>query len=927
MVKKFKHDTKETNYRIWKSGKMWLYASVALASIAGGAALEAQGITSKVLSYVKKDLGNDVVEALASTPSLLNRGDVLPSDFYATVADFSVPSTVGTDFANNATKSVSGSINPRFEGSTYVIPSADNSNAIAGFNQPLDPTKDFSISAEITVPDARVAAAGIYISDVPSEDIVKKLGTDSGNYPGSSGSLIDKKEAYDGHYMLFSGFHNSGGYVAILASGTAYTPMTKGDSPYGNSKYIDDDYVLLGGGTEGKNAKVWATINYSATTGIATVIYRHNSTTGYTATNSANNGYTKTNKTATVQFKISQSSPVYLGIVGNGDKNDSKGDYTSRSTVTSVTGTYLTKERYVEFKDDASNPLLAPSKVLMPRGGRLGIGNNDLKTPYYFDKPDVPQGYTYLETLNPSVGDDKNVVVKYQRDVQTGLVERVNNLTGQKMDPSKNIVIKGATNQDLSVNVPKISGYYYVNQILGDATIPVYAADGATVDFKLKMDDTPNGTATTDSQEQIIETYMMPSVQERILTINKPDGTVLTEKQMSTTDTDFSPIGGQYVIPGYRAVVDSKPVTDIEMSQGIPGEVTDHTDNLKAATDKTPQTHTITYQAEPQKATIAYQDMTTGKTIKTDTINGISDTMMTYDTASNIASYVKQGYVVKYNNFTDGAEKFDNVPGIDQSYIVELVHDSKDPVETKTLKHEVAYTVKDGLVSAPQDYATETKITYTYFVDKVTGTIITKDFTGYAVNGDLNLIPKAPKYDSDHPDANVAQDGQVTFISPIVPNIQGYSPTVSENTTIKYSQAKDGDVLKSTVLYVNQGSIRLSTVPDLDFGSQIISPKNRGKVYSANFSDDLIVDDDRKVIKDGWHLSVQQTTPLTSTDGKTKLRHLLFFRETDGGTLSDLDGGSDLVIYDYTSKSALGVLETVKPTSDWNKKMMMLDFI
>lgn len=160
-----------------------------------------------------------------------------------------------------------------------------------------------------------------------------------------------------------------------------------------------------------------------------------------------------------------------------------------------------------------------------------------------------------------------------------------------------------------------------------------------------------------------------------------------------------------------------------------------------------------------------------------------------------------------------------------------------------------------------------------------------------------------------------------------MPNIQGYSPTVLENTAIKYSQAKDGDVLKSTVLYVNQGSIRLSTVPDLDFGSQIISPKNREKVYSANFSDDLIVDDDRKVIKDGWHLSVQQTTPLTSTDGKTKLRHLLFFRETDGGTLSDLDGGSDLVIYDYTSKSALGVLETVKPTSDWNKKMMVLDFI
>jgi hypothetical protein len=100
--------------------------------------------------------------------------------------------------------------------------------------------------------------------------------------------------------------------------------------------------------------------------------------------------------------------------------------------VTSVTGTYLTAERAVHFRDDAGNQLAASSKVLMPRGGRLGIGNEDTTTPYYYDKPDMPQGYTYQASQNPSVGGDKEVVVTYQRDVQTGFVERTNKINWSK---------------------------------------------------------------------------------------------------------------------------------------------------------------------------------------------------------------------------------------------------------------------------------------------------------------------------------------------------------------------------------------------------------------------------------------------------------------------------------------------------------------
>ena len=814
VVKKIKHDSKRMNYRSWKRGKHWVYASIVLASIVGGVSLESTGVTSKVLSYIQKDFGTDVVEAISKIPSVLSRGEVLESDFYACVDDFTVPSTVGLDFANNATEDIQGDIRPFFDGATYVIPSDRNSNAIAVFNQPLDPRKDFSISAEMTVPDARIAAAGIYISDVPPEDIITKLGVGNLNAPGSSGALKVDSVAYTNHYMLFSGFHNTSGYAAILASGTDYTRITKGGSPSGKSKYMDDDYVPFGLTSKNReNVKIWATIDYNATTGIVTVAYQHNSDTDASGVGT----YDKVSKSAMVQFAIDTSSPVYLGIVGNGDKVDKAGERTSRSTVTSVTGTYLTKVRDVYFTDDASNTLVAPSKVLMPLGGRLGIGNNDITTPYYYDKPNVPQGYTYLANQNPSVGGDRSVIVKYQRDVQTGFVERINKLTAQKLDPSQNVLIKGLTKENLSIKVPGYSGYYYINEITGDATKPTFANDGSTVDFKLKLDDTANGTNTTDSQEQVIQTYMNPSVQERILTITKPDGKVVTEKQNSTTDTDFPAISGQYAIRGYRTVIDGVPVNDVQGLQGIPGEPTDRTNNLKATIDSVPQKHKITYQAEPQKATIVYQDMTTGDTLKTDDIDGVADLLIPYETNSDIAKYIAQGYVVKSNNFTDGLETFDNDPSSDQSYLVQLVHDSENVIETKDISHKVTYTIKNGFVTAPKDYETKATITYNHFIDKVSGKVIESDFEKYALDGDVTLNPEGYKYESNCSEVKVEHDGKVSFVSPIIPDIQGYVTTVSKKTSILYSDAKPIEVLESHIIYTLDETINVTLPTDTFF--------------------------------------------------------------------------------------------------------------
>ena len=861
-MKDFKHDTKQTNYRSWKSGKHWIYASVVLAAVVGGVALEATGVTPKVLSYIQKSFGSEVVEAIANTPGILARGEVLQPDFYASVADFTVPATVGTDFANNAQIEVKGSIKPKFVGSTFQIPSDKESNAIAAFNQPLDPAKDFSISGEVTVPDARIAAAGLYVSDVPSNEVINKLGTKSLNEAGSSGALKVESSAYNGHYMIFSGFHNVVGYAATLASGKDYSRVSKnGIAGIAPSNYADCDFVLLNTTEKNRtNVKIQVNVEYSAASGILKVTYKHNSGTGDIGIGQYYQQWLKdkNSKFATVEYKIDKSAPVYLGIVGNGnDSGSGASKKTSSITVNSVTGTYLTAERAVHFRDDAGNQLAASSKVVMPRGGRLGIGNKDTTTPYYYDKPDMPQGYTYQASQNPSVGGDKEVVVTYQRDVQTGFVDRTNKLTGQKMDPNENVAIKSVTKQNLSVNVPGVSGYYYLNEITGDAKNPTYAGDGSTVDFDMTMDDTANGTNTTDSQEQVVGTYMMPSVQERILNITKPDGTTSTEKQVSTTDTDFAAIEGEYAIPGYRVIVDGVPVTDAQALQGIPAEATDRTNNLKAATDSAPQVHTITYQAEPQKAKIVYQDLTTGKELHTDEVDGLTnDAINNYETASKIADYQAKGFVLKSNTFKDGSEHFDADTTTDQSYVVGLVHDSKNNLESKDITHKVAYTIKNGFVTAPQDYETKSNITYNHFIDKHTGDVITADFDKYALDGDINQNPKVHKYESSHSDAKVAHDGKVEFKSPEVPNIKGYTANLTENTTIHYSKAKDGEVLESSVEYAIDETINITLPTDTFFYNTRTDAMIKASSYTITNDSGLPV----KISIDGFAAELSNST-------------------------------------------------------------------
>ncbi|WP_444547006.1 mucin-binding protein, partial [Lactobacillus delbrueckii] len=84
----------------------------------------------------------------------------------------------------------------------------------------------------------------------------------------------------------------------------------------------------------------------------------------------------------------------------------------------------------------------------------------------------------------------------------------------------------------------------------------------------------------------------------------------------------------------------------------------------------------VIYDADAQKAKVAYIDDKTGKTLKTDSLTGVTNAKSGYTTADSIKTYQALGYKLVSDD-TKGAEiVFDNEDGKDQSYTVHFIHDT-----------------------------------------------------------------------------------------------------------------------------------------------------------------------------------------------------------------------------------------------------------
>ncbi|RZM15316.1 cell surface protein precursor, partial [Lactobacillus delbrueckii] len=194
---------------------------------------------------------------------------------------------------------------------------------------------------------------------------------------------------------------------------------------------------------------------------------------------------------------------------------------------------------------------------------------------------------------------------------------------------------------------------------------------------------------------------------------------------------------GQLEIPGYTFVrMDDGTATG---AKSLPA-----TGSLTKAGDN--GTVIYVYTADKQKGSVSYVDDTTGKTLKTDSISGITGSKSSYSTSGSIADYKKQGYEL----VTDGYPAdltFDNDDTTDQNFTVHLKHQLTpvNPTDPQTPGEPINPDNPDGPKwpeGTDKSSVTQTVIRTVNYLDKQTGKVVAKQVTEQVTYNRTAIVDK-----------------------------------------------------------------------------------------------------------------------------------------------------------------------------------------
>ena len=189
------------------------------------------------------------------------------------------------------------------------------------------------------------------------------------------------------------------------------------------------------------------------------------------------------------------------------------------------------------------------------------------------------------------------------------------------------------------------------------------------------------------------------------------------------------------------------------------------------------------WQADQESATVSYIDDTTNRILSMAQLSGLYETRDDYCTASAIADYLNQGYLLVSDAFPSGGLAYDK-PGVVQTFEVHLKHQISKKMNTKKVSRTIRYTYEDG-TKAADDVTTVIYFTRLEIINEVTGD------TKYG--------------------AWVSQDGSTTFDSIASPTISG---TTADYLKIDAVNDITGDTNDMTSQVVYRKAIPSSAVEE-----------------------------------------------------------------------------------------------------------------
>lgn len=179
---------------------------------------------------------------------------------------------------------------------------------------------------------------------------------------------------------------------------------------------------------------------------------------------------------------------------------------------------------------------------------------------------------------------------------------------------------------------------------------------------------------------------------------------------------------------------------------------------------------TVTYSPDAQKAAVKYVDDTTGKTLQTKELTGVSDETSAYTTESTINQYVGQHYKLVSDQTNGKPVVFDHDDGSDQVFEVHLAHTYQKVSQEHQVHQTIHYQYADGKQARP-DY--------------------TAAVLAFSRTGIQDLVTENVQWNAWTPDQ--------TFTAVDTPAVNGYTPDIQTVAAVKVGH--DSKDIEQTVVY------------------------------------------------------------------------------------------------------------------------------
>ncbi|HFI0463732.1 TPA: YSIRK-type signal peptide-containing protein [Streptococcus suis] len=420
-------------------------------------------------------------------------------------------------------------------------------------------------------------------------------------------------------------------------------------------------------------------------------------------------------------------------------------------------------------------------------------------------------------TVDPNQSDIHTVVI-YNADQQKARVTYYDKTSGRVLETSD---LTGLSDQEMDYTTADRIAYYesigYRLVSNGYPDAPVYDKDGNVLqEFQVVLEHivtpvTPeNPVNPKTNQELELTRTVTRTIEYKYLTEagTEASATVTQTATFNRTAT-VDMVTGKVV---YTDWTSEKPILDAVTSPEIPGYTASQlvVDSVQVTPNQSSLNTIVVYTPDVQKASVDFIDETSGTTLHTENLTGVTDETIGYSTEEKIAYYESIGYEL----VTDGYPKdsvYDKDGNVDQNFTVTLRQkqvpvDPTDPTNPKdgsnlelsrTVTRTIEYKYIDENGQEASATVTQTAtFTRTATVNMVTGEVIYGDWT--------------------------SEDAELDAVDS--PAIQGYTPNLAnvpaltvdadtENQTVVVIYTPDTQ--KATISYVDETTGETITVDEV----------------------------------------------------------------------------------------------------------------